>query len=118
MNLILVGIGGLFGGVVRFHLGKIIAQRASTTFPIATLIINISGALLLGLVSGISVTENVYLLLGEGFLGAYTTFSTFMYEGFHLFQENEKLNAFVYILGSLLLGVLGYTAGWEIGKIL
>ncbi len=118
MNILLVGIGGVFGGVARFHLGKIISQRAQTAFPIATLIINITGALLLGIVSGIAVTENGYLLLGEGFLGAYTTFSTFMYEGFHLFRENEKLNAFAYILGSLLLGVLGYAAGLEIGKLL
>lgn len=117
MNILLIGIGGLFGGITRFHLGKIISQRAVTTFPIATLIINISGALLLGIVSGLSLTDNAYLMLGEGFLGAYTTFSTFMYEGFHLFQEKEKLNAFIYILGSLIIGILGYAAGFEIGKL-
>ena len=104
--------------MVRFHLGKIISQRANTTFPIATFIINITGAILLGIVSSIGFTDNIYLLLGEGFLGAYTTFSTFMYEGFNLFQENEKLNAFIYILGSLFLGILGFVGGFEIGKLL
>lgn len=104
------------GGVVRFHLGRVIARRANTAFPVATFMINVTGALLLGVVSGIGVTDTVYLLLGEGFLGAYTTFSTFMYEGFNLFRENEKLNASVYILGSLVLGILGYAGGFAIAK--
>ena len=116
MNIILVGIGGTFGGIVRFHIGKIISQRANTILPIATFIINITGALLLGIVSNIGIPNNGYLFLGEGFFGAYTTFSTFMYEGFNLFRGNEKLNAIVYISGSLIFGILGFVCGAEIGK--
>ena len=62
------------------------------------------------------VETNVYLLLGDGFLGAYTTFSTFMYEGFNLFEGRDKLNAFSYILGTLILGIIGYAVGYAIGK--
>lgn len=118
MNLILVGIGGMFGGLCRFQLGKVISQKSNTAFPIGTFIINITGAILLGILTSFDAGSRTYLLLGEGFLGAFTTFSTFMYEGFNLFQENEKLNGFVYILGTLFLGVIGYVFGYEIGKLL
>ena len=118
VDYILVGIGGALGSLTRYSLGKIISENTSTTFPVGTFIINITGALILGIVSSINIGGNLYLLLGDGFLGAYTTFSTFMYEGFNLFQENEKLNAFSYILGSLIIGVVGYITGFKIGKII
>lgn len=113
MNLLLVGIGGALGGIVRYQLGKMLSQKSGTDFPLGTFIINITGALLLGIVTSIKAGDDAYLLLGDGFLGAYTTFSTFMYEGFNLFRENETRNALVYILGSLLLGIIGYFAGFE-----
>lgn len=115
-QLLLVGFGGVLGGLTRFELGKMISQKSGTVFPLGTFIINISGALLLGIVTSITPGNSIYLFLGEGFLGAYTTFSTFMYEGFNLFQEKEKMNAFIYILGSLLLGVIGYVVGFSIGQ--
>ena len=59
----------------------------------------------------------VFLLLADGFLGAFTTFSTFMYEGFNLFQENERLNALVYIISSVFLGIVGFVMGYAAGKI-
>ncbi|NSW90632.1 MAG: fluoride efflux transporter CrcB [Firmicutes bacterium] len=118
MEYILVGIGGAFGSIARFSLERIITQKTNSSLPIGTFIINITGALLLGLVSGLGINGNLYLLTAEGFLGAYTTFSTFMFEGFNLFQENEKLNAFIYILGSLTLGIIGFAAGLETGNLL
>ncbi len=116
MELLFVGAGGLLGSLARYQLGKVVTERAKTAFPIGTFVINITGAILLGLVSSLDIGKNMYLLLGDGFLGAYTTFSTFMYEGFTLFRENEKLNAFTYILGSLFLGIIGYIVGFELGK--
>lgn len=111
MEYVLVGIGGVFGSLTRYKLGKIIADKLKSTFPYGTFIINITGAFLLGLVSSLNVTRNITLLLADGFLGAYTTFSTFMYEGFNLFEGREKLNGFLYILGSLILGTLGFFVG-------
>jgi len=116
LDLVLVGIGGVFGGICRFQFGKAISQKANTSFPIGTFLINISGALLLGILTSIDSGNSSYLLLGDGFCGAFTTFSTFMYEGFNLFQENDKLNAFTYILSTLLLGIIGYVCGYMIGK--
>ena len=118
MNLILVGIGGMFGGLCRFQLGKMISQKSKTVFPTGTFLINITGAILLGMLTSIDVKNKTYLLLGEGFLGAYTTFSTFMYEGINLFQRNKERNALVYILSTLFLGIIGYLSGYEIVQLL
>ena len=117
MTYVLVAVGGAAGSLVRYSLGKFISEKSKHSFPIGTFIINIIGALLLGIVSTIGVSNNVTLLLGDGFLGAYTTFSTFMYEGFNLFKEKEKLNAFIYILCTLILGTVGYAIGSKIGNL-
>jgi CrcB protein len=109
---LLVGIGGTFGSIARYKLGNIVSSKNKSSFPLGTFIINITGAILLGIVSSLNVSNNIYLLLADGFLGAYTTFSTFMYEGFNLFKNKKELNGFVYILGSVILGVLGYTIGF------
>ncbi|QHQ59476.1 fluoride efflux transporter CrcB [Anaerocolumna sedimenticola] len=112
MDLIFVGIGGALGSLTRYQAGKMISRKSGISFPIGTFLINITGAILLGIVSSLDTGKNVYLLFGDGFLGAYTTFSTFMYEGFQLFQDNKKLNALIYILSSLVLGILGYTLAY------
>ncbi len=118
LDVIFVGIGGFFGGLLRFQLGKILGNNKSAKFPTATLLINVSGAILLGVVSGMHVERNVYLLLGDGFLGAYTTFSTFMYEGVHLIQNNQRINALTYIAGSFVLGLIGFAIGFETLRLL
>jgi CrcB protein len=115
MQYIVVGLGGALGSIVRYSLGKAISSKSSMVFPIATFIINITGAILLGLVSSIGLGGNLYLLMADGFLGAYTTFSTFMYEGFTLIKDKQSLNAIIYIFGSLILGVFGFALGNLIG---
>jgi fluoride exporter len=116
MAYIMVGLGGAFGSVARYVLGKIISKKLNKSLPIATFFINITGAMLLGLVTSFGFNDNAYHFFADGFLGAYTTFSTFMYEGFVLFQGKKRLNAIVYIVGSVALGIFGYIAGYELGK--
>ena len=111
LELILVGIGGICGSLARYWLGKFISSHSKRHIPVGTFLINSSGAILLGLISGANPSRNLSLLFCDGFLGAYTTFSTFMYEGFCLFQDKKTLNALTYILGSLFLGIAGYEAG-------
>lgn len=118
MVYLLVGLGGAFGSLTRYSLGKLISKKTKGKFPYGTFIINVTGTFLLGAVSSIIGSSNWYFLLADGFLGAYTTFSTFMYEGFNLFAGNEKLNAFIYIFASLILGILGFILGYRIGIIL
>jgi len=104
--------------MARYSAGREITKRSKSTFPFGTFFINIAGAFLLGIISSIHAGPNTYLLLGDGFLGAFTTFSTFMYEGFNLFKDNDRLNAFTYIGVSLILGVLGYMLGTFIAGFL
>lgn len=117
LEYFIVGVGGFLGSIARYGLGRYIAERSDADIPVGTLIINISGALLLGVVSMLYREGMAYLLLAEGFLGAYTTFSTFMYEGFNLFKDNEYKNAGFYIFTTLLLGILGYIMGMKIVQI-
>jgi len=111
MQYLLVAAGGAFGSLARFLIGRKVSENYKGGFPAGTFLINITGAVLLGAVSAAGLQPSGYSLFGDGFLGAYTTFSTFMYEGFNLFQDNEKLNAAVYIAGSLALGTAGFMMG-------
>ncbi len=111
MTYLLVAIGGAAGSLTRFGIGRGLSRRSKSSFPIATFIINISGAFLLGIVSSIHGNENIYILLGDGFLGAFTTFSTFMYEGITLIKGDKRMNAIIYMGVSLVLGVSGYMLG-------
>ncbi len=114
MDLLLVGIGGIFGGLSRYQLGKLVSAKVNTSFPVATFIINLTGAFLLGIVTNLYSGQMIYLFLGDGFLGTYTTFSTFMYENVSLIKGHESLNAVVYIISSLILGIAGFLIGYII----
>ncbi len=118
MDIALVGFGGALGSLARYAISKAVADKTKSSFPYGTFIINVLGAILLGLVTSINSGKSFYLLLGDGFFGAFTTFSTFMYEGFNLFQDNKKLNAFIYIFSTFILGIAGFIAGFEIAKLL
>ncbi len=116
VEYLVVGIGGVFGSISRYLLGKAISEKQASVLPIGTMVVNISGALLLGIVSSLYQSGNFYLLMAEGYLGAFTTFSTFMFEGFKLYQDNEKINAAIYITGTIFLGIIGFMIGIGIMK--
>lgn len=118
MEYILVGVGGIFGSITRYSLGKVIGKGRNKKFPIGTFIINITGAALLGVLTALVKNNTLYAFLGDGILGGYTTFSTFMYEGFNLFKGKEKLNAIMYMFLSILLGVIFYAIGFKVGKFI
>jgi CrcB protein len=116
MEILWVGLGGAAGSLARYVIGREISAKTKNTFPWGTLAVNISGALLLGIVLSLNVPRNAALLLADGFLGAYTTFSTFMYEGFHLFRSS-RANASAYIAGSFVLGMAFFAAGYALAGI-
>lgn len=116
MNIIVVGFGGVLGSITRYRLGKLNSSKNKEFFPLNTFLINITGAFLLGLMAAFQSNRILYLFLGDGFLGAYTTFSTFMYEGFHLFAGERTLNAAVYIILTLLLGIISFYIGLMLSK--
>lgn len=117
IKLLLVGIGGISGSLTRYALGRLLTGR-SARFPVGTYVINITGAFLLGLISITLAGTSIYYLLAVGFLGAYTTFSTFMYEGFRLIEDKRSLNAAIYIVSSIVLGAISFTIGAWLGGII
>src|SRR5262249_14198990 len=95
MPYLLVGVGGFIGANARFILARVVGTMFATKFPSGTFIINISGSFLLGVLGTIVAqkvmpsSESMRLALGVGFLGAYTTFSTFEFETHALFEDGS-----------------------------
>ena len=117
-----VALGSAVGGVLRYLLGGWVQDRAGTTFPVQTLLINVTGSLLLGflaryLAESLASAE-LRLLLMTGFCGGYTTFSTFSYETVRLLEDGDWRHAALYVGLSVALSVgaalLGLVAAREL----
>jgi CrcB protein len=116
MDYLLVGIGGFLGANTRYALGAWIADRVGTAFPWSTLLINVTGSLAIGLIltaltQKLAVDPAWRLLLVVGFLGGYTTFSSYTFEALALAAEGEWLRALAYGLASNGLGLAAAYAG-------
>ncbi|ABO50010.1 camphor resistance protein CrcB [Desulforamulus reducens MI-1] len=114
--IFLVAAGGFLGAIGRFYLSNRIQSKQNTDFPIGTFTVNLLGSLLLGLLAGQSVDPSLYLLVGTGFLGAFTTFSTFELEAVELLRKNKVKLSLFYLLGSVMLGVLCAFLGYSLSK--
>lgn len=115
INCIYVGIGGFIGSVCRYLIGQI-PLHAGNGFPFKTLIINVIGAFLIGVLSSLSfknlsLDPRHILLLKTGVCGGFTTFSTFALETTELIQNNQPILAAIYMISSMTLGVLAVFAG-------
>lgn len=110
-------IGGL-GSMARFMVDRGVARRASGSFPVGTLTVNVSGALLLGLVTGLALSHGAALLVGTALLGAYTTFSTWMLETQRLAEERRIWPAALNIVLSVVLGLTAAATGQWIASLL
>ncbi|MHB1126349.1 MAG: fluoride efflux transporter CrcB [Bacillota bacterium] len=115
MVVVLIGLGGILGTISRYALGKLVTEKTGSSFPTGTLLINISGAFLLTFIlqSTLGTFLPPYLLqaLTTGYLGAYTTFSTFTHETLQLMQENRYLIAITYLAATVMFGLLAAWAG-------
>lgn len=111
---LMVLLGGAAGSLARYALGIAIMSRAGVRFPLGTVAINITGSFLIGLLMTL-LTErfhphpNIRLLLVVGFLGGYTTFSSFEWETFGLVRDGARWLGLLNVLGSV---ILGYFAVW------
>ena len=114
-----IAVMGAAGAVLRYVLGMQIG-RLNLRFPLGTFIINITGSMFLGWfstwVARHNVSDTTRLAIGVGFVGAYTTFSTFMFESNKLAEEGARLEAIVYILTSLIVGLIAVRAGVVMGR--
>lgn len=120
-NLFLVAIGGASGSVLRYLVHWIVARKSLSTFPYQTLIVNIVGCLLIGLLIGYlsrfqNENESLKLLLITGFCGGFTTFSAFGLENMNMIQNQNYQMAFIYTSLSLVLGILAVGFGIFISK--
>jgi CrcB protein len=110
-------IGGI-GSVLRFLVDRAVARRAARSFPFGTLTVNISGAALLGFLGGLALSKYAALLAGTAFVGAYTTFSTWMLETQRLSEERQIRSAFANIVVSVILGMAAALFGqWVAERI-
>lgn len=118
---LLVFVGAGAGGVARYALGGLVQNAAGTAFPYGTLFVNVSGSLLLSFIYGVLETvaapPHLRLLLGIGFCGGYTTFSTFSYEAVRLLQDGEWTRATVYMLSSVIGTVIAALLGFGLAGV-
>lgn len=114
MNYIFVGLGGMLGAISRYALTKALTGKTTTTFPVGTFVVNITGAFLLSLLLGLVAHGGILgrelgLALTTGFIGAYTTFSTLSYETVGLIWDGESFRALGYAFSSVIFGLV---AAW------
>jgi CrcB protein len=115
--LVWVGVGliGGAGSVARFLADSVVASAAGRDFPLGTFAVNVSGAVILGLITGLALGHDQALLAGTAAVGSYTTFSTWMLETQRLAEERQHAKAAVNVIASLAAGVAAAALGRLIG---
>jgi CrcB protein len=111
MTVLLVALGAAVGAPLRYLADRMIQARHTSTFPWGTFTVNMAGSLLLGYLIGLPVAPWMSALLGTGFCGALTTYSTFSFETLRLVREGDRMLATTYALGSVLAGLGAAYAG-------
>lgn len=118
MKLFYLALGGFLGAISRFSIGEVLANRQP--FPFSTLFINLMGCFVLGWFLTFAARKKVdppfILFVGTGFLGSFTTFSTFSIETVQLFLRDQIWIGILYILLSLILGILFSYTGYLVGR--
>ena len=108
-------IGGA-GSVCRFLVDRTVGRRMARSFPFGTMTVNVTGAALLGFLGGLALSKDAALLCGTAFVGAYTTFSTWMLEAQRLAEERQLRSAAVNVAVSVVLGLAAALLGQLIAE--
>jgi fluoride exporter len=122
LPFLLVGAGGFLGANARYAVARVVGALVDTRFPLGTFVINVGGSFLLGVLVAVAgekvlpTSESMRLALGVGFLGAFTTFSTFEFETHALFEDGSWLTATTNVVASLFVGLLAVRAGIVFAK--
>lgn len=121
MTLLVVAGAGAIGAPARLLADQWVTSRSGGDFPLGTFLVNLAGSFLLGLVTGLALYQGLgplpVALVGTGFCGAFTTFSTFSYETVRLAGEGALRAAAVNVVASLLLGLLAAGAGLALARV-
>jgi len=120
-NFLIVGLGGAVGSMLRYAVQKIFQVQSAATFPTGTLLVNIAGCFLIGILwsmisRSLTWNEEMKLLLMTGFCGGFTTFSAFTLEGIGLLKENKMALFLIYLTASVVGGLLATFIGIRIAK--
>lgn len=118
MLAVAVGLVGGVGALARFLLDGAVSVRVGGGFPAGTFAVNVSGALVLGLVAGVSLSGDALVIVGTGALGSYTTFSTWMLESQRLGEDGADRTMALNLALSLAVGLLAVWLGRELGGLL
>lgn len=121
MTYWLVALGGALGSVTRVGLSELVQRRLGTAFPAGTLVVNLAGSFLLGLImeyalSSTAVSREARVFLTAGFCGGFTTFSTFSLETVRLIQNGDHGRAALYVGASLVLSLMALLAGLMLAR--
>src|SRR4051812_4380595 len=120
MEYLLIGLGGVLGANARYVVAGWAARRFGLIFPYGTFLINLSGSFILGLFTAFMLKHPTshyrHLFFAVGFLGAYTTFSTFSLESLQLLQNGRAWLSLTYVVSSAVLGVLSAWLGFSLGR--
>ncbi|HTA13291.1 MAG TPA: fluoride efflux transporter CrcB [Solirubrobacteraceae bacterium] len=115
---IAVAILGSLGSLARFLVDGAVSASSSSSFPLGTLLVNASGALVLGLLTGLALSGEALLLAGSATIGSYTTFSTWMLETHRLGEDGQLMQGVLNVLVSVVVGLgaaaLGRSIGWSL----
>ncbi len=120
MTVLLVALGAAVGAPARYLTDRAMQSRFGTGVPWGTFIVNLVGSFLLGILTAAAeaLGPAVAALVGVGFCGALTTYSTFSYETLRLLEGHTAARAAANMIGSVLLGVAAAAAGWALGSTL
>jgi CrcB protein len=118
-----IGVGGFFGAVARYQLDSLITRHQRGEFPWGTLVVNVSGCFLLGLLFTLSsdrldANPALRVALTVGFVGAYTTFSTFSLQAVRLTEVGQVAQAVAYVGASVAVGIVAAWAGMSTGRVI
>jgi fluoride exporter len=120
-NLLLVMLGGAIGAGFRYHVGRVALQNMGPGFPWGTLIVNLVGSLLIGVLAATMAAdgsdERLNLFLGVGMLGGFTTFSAFSFETFVLLERGETMLALAYVMASVAGSLMLLIAAWSLIRL-
>jgi fluoride exporter len=121
--ILIVGLGGFLGSSIRFIIQKYFSFVSSSLFPFPTLLINLTGCLMIGILFGLASKYNILsnemrLFLTTGFCGGFTTFSTFSNESFILLKEGNLQYFVLYVVLSVVLGIFLTFIGYSIFKVI
>ncbi len=122
LRIFFIGAGGALGAILRYLLSGAAQRFFNGSFPWGTLCVNLSGALIIGFLWGtfeyIVASQDIKMMLFIGFLGSFTTFSTFSLESFHLIRDNEYGLFLINVMASFFVGIMLVFMGYFISQYL